>query len=70
MAEGEIEAQIAPNIRTWRHLDFLGIEGTDANVVDNSAPLGTTIECIACYNKASAAKDSMVFLHNSGFPTN
>ncbi len=56
------------NIITWRHLDFLGVDGVDANVVDNAAPLGTTVKCIACHNEASAAKDSMVIHHSSGFP--
>ncbi len=66
--DGEISTRCAKCHSTLGHLDFLGVDGTDANVVDNDAPLGTTVEHIACHNETSA-KDSMVLHHNSGFPT-
>jgi len=67
--DGYISTRCAKCHSTLGHLDFLGVEGTDANVVDNAAPLGMTVECIACHNEARAAKDSMVFQHSNGFPT-
>ncbi len=68
--DGEISTRCDKCHSTLGHLDFLGVEGTDANVVDNAAPLDMTVECIACHNEARAAKDSMVFHYSSGFPTN
>jgi hypothetical protein len=41
--------------------DFLGVDGTAAGKVDNAAPVGATIECIACHNEATAVMDSVVF---------
>ncbi len=46
---------------TIGHLDFLGVDGTDAGTVDNPAPIGTTVNCIACHNEATAIMDSVVF---------
>jgi hypothetical protein len=41
--------------------DYLGVDGTAVGVVDNAAPIGTTIECTACHNSATAALTSVVF---------
>lgn len=43
------------------HLDFLGEDGSEAGVVDAPAPIGTTIECVACHNDTNLVKDSVVF---------
>ena len=41
--------------------DYIGADGTEAGVVDNAAPIGTTIECVACHNEATATMTSVVF---------
>jgi hypothetical protein len=46
---------------TTGYLDFLGIDGTDAGVVDNDAEIGTVVECVACHNAATDAMTSVVF---------
>jgi len=46
---------------TGGYLDFLGVDGTAAGTVDNDAPIGTTVTCIACHNEATLAKDSVIF---------
>ncbi len=60
-ADGEIRASCAKCHSTGGHLDFYGVDGTEAGVVDNAAPLGTTVECIACHNDATTDKDTVVF---------
>ena len=37
--------------------DYLGADGTEANVVDNPAPLGTVVDCVACHNDVTLTKD-------------
>jgi len=59
--EGEISASCAKCHSTGGHLDFYGVDGTEAGVVNNAALLGTTVECIACHNDATVEKDSVVF---------
>jgi hypothetical protein len=46
---------------TTGYQDFLGIDGTEAGVVDNDAEIGTVIECVACHNAATDAMTSVVF---------
>jgi len=43
------------------YLDFLGVDGTEAGVVDNDAAIGTVISCITCHNEATIVMDSVVF---------
>ena len=38
-----------------------GMDGSDAGTVENAAPVGTTVECIACHNEATIAMDSVTF---------
>jgi hypothetical protein len=42
------------------YLDFLGADGSAAGAVDNDAPIGTTVECVACHNAATVAKTNVV----------
>jgi hypothetical protein len=42
------------------YLDFLGADGSEAGVVDADAPIGTTIQCVACHNEVTVTKDSVV----------
>ena len=42
------------------YLDFIGADGSEAGKVDKAAPLGTTVECIACHNDVTMKMDSVV----------
>jgi len=42
------------------YLDYLGADGTEANVVDNPAPIGTVVDCVACHNDVTLVKDSVI----------
>ena len=57
----EVSASCAKCHSTPGYRDFLGADGTEAGVVDNAAPIGTTVECIACHNKATETLDSVTF---------
>ncbi len=41
--------------------DFLGVDGSAAGKVDKAAPIGTTIQCVACHNAATAVLTSVTF---------
>lgn len=41
--------------------DFLGEDGTAAGVVDNAAPVGTVITCVACHNASALALNKVEF---------
>lgn len=57
----EIPTTCAKCHSTPGYSDFLGIDGTAADVVDNAAPIGTVITCIACHNEATLVMDSVTF---------
>ena len=57
----EIPTSCAKCHSTPGHLDFLGADGTEAGVVNHPAPIGTTVECIACHNEVSLTLDSVTF---------
>jgi hypothetical protein len=42
-------------------LDYLGVDGTAAGVVDNPAKIGTTITCYVCHNEAASTLDSVTY---------
>jgi hypothetical protein len=42
------------------HLDFLGADGSTPGQVDEDAPIGTVITCVACHNDVTITKDSVV----------
>ena len=42
------------------HLDFLGADGSTPGEVDEDAPIGTVITCVACHNEVTITKDSVV----------
>lgn len=42
------------------YLDFIGADGSEAGKVDKAAPLGTTVECIACHNTVTIKMNSVV----------
>jgi hypothetical protein len=43
------------------YLDFLGLDGTDPGAVDNAAPVGTVVTCVACHNEATMTMDTVIF---------
>jgi hypothetical protein len=60
-AQGQIPTTCAKCHSTPGHLDFLGMDGTAFGVVDNPAPVGTVIQCIACHNDASRLMTEVTF---------
>ncbi len=42
-------------------MDFVGADGSEAGVVNQPAPIGTTVECQACHNEVTITMDSVVF---------
>lgn len=46
---------------TTGFLDFLGVDDSEAGKVDKAAAIGTTVECVACHNAATAGKTSVLF---------
>jgi hypothetical protein len=42
-------------------LDFVGADGSEAGVVDQPAPVGTTVECAACHNDVTINMTSVTF---------
>lgn len=59
--DGEVEVACAKCHSTPGYLDFLGADGSAAGVVDAPAPLGTTVQCVACHNEVTLTKTSVVF---------
>jgi hypothetical protein len=56
----EIPTYCAKCHSTPGYLDFIGADGTAAGVVDNAAPIGTVITCVACHNETTAGMTSVV----------
>jgi hypothetical protein len=56
----EIPVACAKCHSTPGYRDWIGADGTAANVVDNPAPIGTTIECVACHNDVTLTMDSVL----------
>lgn len=61
-AEGEVPASCAACHSTPGYVDYLGGDGSAAWSVDSPAPIGTTVQCIACHNQAAANLTSVQFL--------
>ncbi|UCC88534.1 MAG: hypothetical protein JSV81_04280 [Anaerolineales bacterium] len=40
--------------------DWIGADGTTAGEMEGPAPIGTTIQCVACHNEATLTMDSVV----------
>ncbi|NIO67568.1 MAG: hypothetical protein GTN71_00510, partial [Anaerolineae bacterium] len=56
----EVPVACAKCHSTPGYLDFVGADGTAAGTVDNPAPIGTTVECVACHNDVTLVMDSVV----------
>ena len=58
--EGEIPASCARCHSTPGFLDYIGADGTRPGM-DNPAPVGTVISCVACHNRVTIRMDSVTF---------
>jgi hypothetical protein len=56
----EIPVNCAKCHSTPGYHDYIGLEGSSPNQVDQPAPVGTTIECEACHNEVAEAKQSVI----------
>lgn len=56
----EIPVGCAKCHSTPGYQDFVGADGSAAGVVDKAAPIGTTIQCVACHNDATLTMTSVV----------
>ncbi len=41
--------------------DFMGADGSPVGTVEKAAPIGETVECVACHNSGTAAMTSVTF---------
>ena len=57
----EIPENCAKCHSTPGYIDFVGADGSEAGKVDKPAPVGTTIQCVACHNAATAKMTSVTF---------
>ena len=57
----EIPTSCAKCHSTPGYQDFLGVDGSAAGAVDAAAPVGTTVQCVACHNSATATLSSVTF---------
>jgi hypothetical protein len=56
----EVPTSCAKCHSEYGYLDFLGVDGTAAGVVDNPAPVDSVVSCVTCHNDATATMDSVV----------
>ncbi len=56
----EVPTSCAKCHSTPGYLDYVGADGTEAGVVDNPAPIGTTVTCEACHNEGTFNMTSVV----------
>jgi len=57
-----VPADCATCHSTKGYQDFLGADGSAAGKVDKAAPIGSTVECVACHNQATTNLSSVQFL--------
>jgi len=57
----EVPTDCAKCHSTPGYKDYIGADGSTANVVDAPAPLGTTVQCTACHNNVTLTKTSVIF---------
>lgn len=56
----EIPVACARCHSTPGYRDWIGADGTEANLVESPAPIGTTVECVACHNEVTLTMDSVI----------
>jgi hypothetical protein len=42
------------------YLDYVGADGSEVNVVNNPAPIGSVVTCVTCHNDATVVKTSVI----------
>jgi len=57
----EVPTSCARCHSTPGYLDYLGADGSAPDQVDAAAPIGTTVECVACHNEVTLTLNSVVF---------
>ena len=57
----EVPASCAKCHSSGGYQDFLGVDGSAAGKVDKGHPVNTVVDCVACHNTGTIAKDSVVF---------
>jgi hypothetical protein len=57
----EVSAGCAKCHSSGGYQDFLGADGSAAGAVDKAAPIGTTVDCVACHNAATLTLSSVTF---------
>ncbi len=57
----EVPTDCAKCHSTHGYIDHLGADGSAPGVVDAPAPIGSTVECVACHNDVTLTKESVVF---------
>lgn len=59
--DGEIPANCAKCHSAHGYRDYLGVDGTEAGVVDEAADIGTVVNCATCHNEAALTMTSVTF---------
>ena len=57
----EVPANCAKCHSAYGYLDYLGEDGSEAQVVDAAAMIGSVVTCTVCHNPSAHAKDSALF---------
>ena len=57
----EVPTDCAKCHSTPGYIDHLGADGSTPGVVDVAAPIGSTVQCVACHNEVTLDKTSVVF---------
>jgi len=57
----EVPTDCAKCHSTDGYIDYIGADGSAANVVDAPAPIGSTVQCHACHNDVTLNKTSVIF---------
>jgi hypothetical protein len=60
-AEGEIPDTCARCHSTPGYRDYLGVDGSEAGVVDAPAPIGSVVSCDACHNSVASNLTTVTF---------
>ena len=55
----EVPVDCAKCHSTPGYQDFIGADGSAAGAVDKAAPIGTTVECVACHNQVTLTMNSV-----------
>ncbi len=59
--DGEIPENCARCHSTFGYQDYLGADGSEFEVVNQPAALGTVVECTACHNSVTPTLDTVLF---------